>query len=189
MSVDNLHGLDNDNNENNKNNEVNAEEVRQETGFGISNFESTNYADFRQEPIQSAAGLTADNDNGIQNTSLTHDTDFEYFEQSTDATYSDDNNISGNSAESYEDSSLAGKSANHTNIQFEKADYDGSYMQQDRAENVSHDGSYMQQDRAENVSHYGSYMQQDRAENVSHDSSYAQQSRYRCSRKQLQKTK
>ena len=47
MSVDNLHGLDNDNNENNKNNEVNAEEVRQETGFGISNFESTNYADFR----------------------------------------------------------------------------------------------------------------------------------------------
>ncbi len=176
MSVDNLHGLDNDNNENNKNNEVNAEEVRQDTGFGISNFESTNYADFRQEPIQSGAGLTAENDNGIQNTSLTHDTDFEYFEQSTDATYSDDNNISGNSAESYEDSSLAGKSANRTDIQFEKADYDGSYMQQDRAESVSHDGSYMQQDRAENVSHYGSYMQQDRAESVSHDSSYAQQS-------------
>lgn len=176
MSVDNLHGLDNDNNENNKNNEVNVEEVRQETGFGISNFESTNYADFRQEPIQSGAGLTAENDNGIQNTSLTHDTDFEYFAQSTEATYSDDNNISGNSAESYEDSSLAGKSANHTDIQFEKTDYDGSYMQQDRAENVSHDGSYMQQDRAENVSHYGSYMQQDRAESVSHDSSYAQQS-------------
>ena len=162
MSVDNLHGLDNDNNENNKNNEVNAEEVRQETGFGISNFESTNYADFRQEPIQSGAGLTPDNDNGIQNTSLTHntDTDFEYFEQSTDATYSDDNNISGNSAESYEDSSLAGKSANYTETQFEKADYDGSYMQQDRAENVSHDGSYMQQDRAESVSHYSSYAQQ-----------------------------
>ena len=178
MSVDNLHGLDNDNNENNKNNEVNAEEVRQEGGFGISNFESTNYADFRQEPIQSGADLTPDNDNGIQNTSLTHntDTDFEYFAQSTDATYSDDNNISGNSAESYEDSSLAGKSANYTETQFEKADYDGSYMQQDRAENVSHDGSYVQQDRAENVSHDGSYMQHDRAENVSHDSSYAQQS-------------
>ena len=178
MSVDNLHGLDNDNNENNKNNEVNAEEVRQETGFGISNFESTNYADFRQEPIQSGAGLTPDNDNGIQNTSLTHntDTDFEYFAQSTDATYSDDSHISGNSVESYEDSSLAGKSANYTETQFEKADYDGSYMQQDRAENVSHDGSYMQQDRAENVSHDGSYMQQDRAESVSHDSSYAQQS-------------
>ena len=76
MSVDNLHGLDNDNNENNKNNEVNAEEVRQETGFGISNFESTNYADFRQEPIQSGAGLTAENDNCIQNTSIKHDTDF-----------------------------------------------------------------------------------------------------------------
>ena len=162
MSVDNLHGLDNDNNENNKNNEVNAEEVRQDTGFGISNFESTNYADFRQEPIQSGAGLTPDNDNGIQNTSLTHntDTDFEYFAQSTDATYSDDNNISGNSAESYEDSSLAGKSANYTETQFEKADYDGSYMQQDRAENVSHDGSYMQHDRAENVSHDSSYAQQ-----------------------------
>ena len=162
MSVDNLHGLDNDNNENNKNNEVNAEEVRQDTGFGISNFESTNYADFRQEPIQSGAGLTPDNDNGIQNTSLTHntDTDFEYFAQSTDATYSDDNNISGNSAESYEDSSLAGKSANYTETQFEKADYDGSYMQQDRAENVSHDVSYMQQDRAESVSHDGSYAQQ-----------------------------
>ena len=178
MSVDNLHGLDNDNNENNKNNEVNAEEVRQDTGFGISNFESTNYADFRQEPIQSGAGLTAENDNGIQNTSLTHntDTDFEYFAQSTDATYSDDSHISGNSVESYEDSSLAGKSANYTETQFEKADYDGSYMQQDRAENVSHDSSYMQQDRAENVSHDGSYMQQDRAESVSHDSSYAQQS-------------
>ena len=178
MSVDNLHGLDNDNNENNKNNEVNAEEVRQDTGFGISNFESTNYADFRQEPIQSGAGLTPDNDNGIQNTSLTHntDTDFEYFAQSTDATYSDDSHISGNSVESYEDSSLAGKSANYTEAQFEKADYDGSYMQQDRAENVSHDGSYVQHDRAENVSHDGSYMQQDRAENVSHDSSYAQQS-------------
>ena len=27
MSVDNLHGLDNDHNENNKNNKVNAEEV------------------------------------------------------------------------------------------------------------------------------------------------------------------
>lgn len=162
MSVDNLHGLDNNNNENNKNNEVNAEEVRQDTGFGISNFESTNYADFRQEPIQSGAGLTADNDNGIQNTSLTHNTDtnFEYFAQSTDATYSDDNNISGNSAESYENSSLAGKSANYTETQFEKADYDGSYMQQDRAENVSHDGSYMQQDRAESVSHDGSYAQQ-----------------------------
>ena len=162
MSVDNLHGLDNDNNENNKNNEVNAEEVRQDTGFGISNFESTNYADFRQEPIQSGAGLTPDNDNGIQNTSLTHntDTDFEYFAQSTDATYSDDNNISGNSAESYEDSSLAGKSANYTETQFEKADYDGSYMQQDRAENVSHDGSYVQHDRAENVSHDSSYAQQ-----------------------------
>ena len=104
--------------------------------------------------------MTAENDNGIQNTSLTHDTDFEYFEQSTDATYSDDNNISGNSAESYEDSSLAGKSANHTDIQFEKADYDGSYMQQDRAENVSHDGSYMQQDRAESVSHDSGYAQQ-----------------------------
>ena len=178
MSVDNLHGLDNDNNENNKNNEVNAEEVRQDTGFGISNFESTNYADFRQEPIQSGAGLTPDNDNGIQNTSLTHntDTDFEYFAQSTDATYSDDSHISGNSVESYEDSSLAGKSANYTETQFEKADYDGSYMQQDRAENVSHDGSYVQHDRAENVSHDGSYMQHDRAENVSHDSSYAQQS-------------
>lgn len=162
MSVDNLHGLDNDNNENNKNNEVNAEEVRQETGFGISNFESTNYADFRQEPIQSGAGLTPENDNGIQNTSLTHntDTDFEYFAQSTDATYSDDNNISGNSAESYEDSSLAGKSANYTETQFEKVDYDGSYMQHDRAENVSHDVSYMQQDRAESVSHDGSYAQQ-----------------------------
>ena len=178
MSVDNLHGLDNDNNENNKNNEVNAEEVRQEGGFGISNFESTNYADFRQEPIQSGADLTPDNDNGIQNTSLTHntDTDFEYFAQSTDATYSDDNNISGNSAESYEDSSLAGKPANYTETQFEKADYNGSYIQQDRAENVSHEGSYMQQDRAENVSHDGSYMQQDRAESVSHYSSYAQQS-------------
>ena len=176
MSVDNLHGLDNDNNENNKNNEVNAEEVRQDTGFGISNFESTNYADFRQEPIQSGAGLTAENDNGIQNTSLTHDTDFENFAQSTDDTYSDDSHISGNSVESYEDSSLAGKSANYTETQFEKADYDGSYMQQDRAENVSHDSSYMQQDRAENVSHDGSYMQQDRAESVSHDSSYAQQS-------------
>ena len=162
MSVDNLHGLDNDNNENNKNNEVNAEEVRQEGSFGISNFESTNYADFRQEPIQSGAGLTADNDNGIQNTSLTHNTDtnFEYFAQSTDATYSDDNHISGNSAESYEDSSLAGKSANYTETQFEKADYDGSYMQQDRAENVSHDGSYMQHDRAESVSHDSSYAQQ-----------------------------
>ena len=162
MSVDNLHGLDNDNNENNKNNEVNAEEVRQEGSFGISNFESTNYADFRQEPIQSGAGLTADNDNGIQNTSLTHNTDtnFEYFAQSTDATYSDDNHISGNSAESYENSSLAGKSANYTETQFEKADYDGSYMQQDRAENVSHDGSYMQHDRAESVSHDSSYAQQ-----------------------------
>ncbi len=162
MSVDNLHGLDNDNNENNKNNEVNAEEVRQEGSFGISNFESTNYADFRQEPIQSGAGLTADNDNGIQNTSLTHNTDtnFEYFAQSTDAIYSDDNHISGNSAESYENSSLAGKSANYTETQFEKADYDGSYMQQDRAENVSHDGSYMQHDRAESVSHDSSYAQQ-----------------------------
>ena len=164
MSVDNLHGLDNDNNENNKNNEVNAEEVRQETGFGISNFESTNYADFRQEPIQSVAGLTAENDNGIQNTSLTHDTDFEYFEQSTDATYSDDNNISGNSAESYEDSSLAGKSANHTDIKFEKADYDGSYMQQDRAENVSHDSSYAQQSSTAHTDVQGSsYKRQNEA--------------------------
>ena len=164
MSVDNLHGLDNDNNENNKNNEVNAEEVRQETGFGISNFESTNYADFRQEPIQSVAGLTAENDNGIQNTSLTHDTDFEYFEQSTDATYSDDNNISGNSAESYEDSSLAGKSANHTDIQFEKADYDGSYMQQDRAESVSHDSGYAQQSSTAHTDTQGSsYKRQNEA--------------------------
>ena len=164
MSVDNLHGLDNDNNENNKNNEVNAEEVRQDTGLGISNFESTNYADFRQEPIQSGAGLTAENDNGIQNTSLTHDTDFEYFEQSTDATYSDDNNISGNSAESYEDSSLAGKSANHTDIQFEKADYDGSYMQQDRSENVSHDGSYAQQSSTAHTNTQGSsYKRQNEA--------------------------
>ena len=166
MSVDNLHGLDNDNNENNKNNEVNAEEVRQETGFGISNFESTNYADFRQEPIQSGAGLTAENDNGIQNTSLTHNTntDFEYFAQSTDATYSDDNNISGNSAESYEDSSLAGKSANYTETQFEKADYDGSYMQQDRAENVSHDGSYAQQSSTAHTDAQGSsYKRQNEA--------------------------
>lgn len=166
MSVDNLHGLDNDNNENNKNNEVNAEEVRQETGFGISNFESTNYADFRQEPIQSGAGLTAENDNGIQNTSLTHntDTDFEYFAQSTDATYSDDNNISGNSAESYEDSSLAGKSANYTETQFEKADYDGSYMQQDRAENVSHDSSYAQQSSTAHTDAQGSsYKRQNEA--------------------------
>ena len=166
MSVDNLHGLDNDNNENNKNNEVNAEEVRQETGFGISNFESTNYADFRQEPIQSGAGLTADNDNGIQNTSLTHNTDtnFEYFAQSTDTTYSDDKHISGNSAESYEDSSLAGKSANYTETQFEKADYDGSYMQQDRAENVSHDGSYAQQSGTAHTDAQGSsYKRQNEA--------------------------
>ena len=101
--------------------------------------------------------MTPDNDNGIQNTSLTHntDTDFEYFAQS-----SDDNNISGNSAESYEDSSLAGKPANYTETQFEKTDYNGSYIQQDRAENVSHEGSYMQQDRAKSVSHYGSYAQQ-----------------------------
>ncbi len=166
MSVDNLHGLDNDNNENNKNNEVNAEEVRQDTGFGISNFESTNYADFRQEPIQSGAGLTPDNDNGIQNTSLTHntDTDFEYFAQSTDATYSDDSHISGNSVESYEDSSLAGKSANYTETQFEKADYDGSYMQQDRAENVSHDGSYAQQSGTAHTDAQGSsYKRQNEA--------------------------
>ena len=164
MSVDNLHGLDNDNNENNKNNEVNAEEVRQDTGFGISNFESTNYADFRQEPIQSGAGLTPENDNGIQNTSLTHNTDFEYFAQSTDATYSDDNHISGNSAESYEDSSLAGKSANYTETQFEKADYDGSYMQQDRAESVSHDGSYAQQSSTAHTDAQGSsYKRQNEA--------------------------
>ena len=166
MSVDNLHGLDNDNNENNKNNEVNAEEVRQDTGFGISNFESTNYADFRQEPIQSGAGLTPDNDNGIQNTSLTHntDTDFEYFAQSTDATYSDDSHISGNSVESYEDSSLAGKSANYTETQFEKADYDGSYMQHDRAENVSHDGSYAQQSSTAHTDAQGSsYKRQNEA--------------------------
>ena len=166
MSVDNLHGLDNDNNENNKNNKVNAEEVRQEGGFGISNFESTNYADFRQEPIQSGAGLTPDNDNGIQNTSLTHntDTDFEYFAQSTDVTYSDYNNISANSAESYEDSSLAGKPANYTETQFEKADYDGSYMQQDRAENVSHDGSYAQQSSTAHTDAQGSsYKRQNEA--------------------------
>ena len=73
MSENNLYGFDNENIEN-KNNEVNENITRQDEGLGMSNYGSTNYADFRQEPTQTQnSASTAANNEAVQHTKASSD--------------------------------------------------------------------------------------------------------------------
>lgn len=183
MSENKLYGFDNENIEN-KNNEVNENITRQDEGLGMSNYGSTNYADFRQEPtqIQNSASTAANNE-AVQHTKASSDAytandKFDYLAQSDSHIHSGDGTVSGSN---YEANAASGgyvsDAASNDEPQFEELHYDNTYAQQSPTAHADHDNAYTQQSATENVNNNSAYTQSNTTENTStYDNTYARQS-------------
>ena len=183
MSENKLYGFDNENIEN-KNNEVNENITRQDEGLGMSNYGSTNYADFRQEPtqIQNSASTAANNE-AVQHTKASSDAytandKFDYSAQSDSHIHSGDGTVSGSN---YEANAASGgyvsDAASNDEPQFEELHYDNTYAQQSPTGHADHDNAYKQQSATENVNNNSAYTQSNTTENTStYDNTYARQS-------------
>ena len=183
MSENNLYGFDNENIEN-KNNEVNENIARQDEGLGMSNYGSTNYADFRQEPTQTQnSASTAANNEAVQHTKASSDAytandKFDYSAQSDSHIHSGDGTVLGSN---YEANAASGgyvsDAASNDEPQFEELHYDNTYAQQSPTEHADHDNAYTQQSATENVNNNSAYTQSNTTENTStYDNTYARQS-------------
>ena len=183
MSENNLYGFDNENIEN-KNNEVNENIARQDEGLGMSNYGSTNYADFRQEPTQTQnSASTAANNEVVQHTKSSSDAytandKFDYSAQSYSHIHSGDGTVLGSN---YEANAASGgyvsDAASNDEPQFEELHYDNTYAQQSPTEHADHDNAYTQQSATENVNNNSAYTQSNTTENTStYDNTYARQS-------------
>ena len=183
MSENKLYGFDNENIEN-KNNEVNENITRQDEGLGMSNYGSTNYADFRQEPtqIQNSASTAANNE-AVQHTKASSDAytandKFDYLAQSDSHIHSGDGTVLGSN---YEANAASGgyvsDAASNDEPQFEELHYDNTYAQQSPTEHADHDNynnAYAQQSPTEHTDHDNAYTQQSATENVNNNSAYTQ---------------
>ena len=183
MSENNLYGFDNENIEN-KNNEVNENITRQDEGLGMSNYGSTNYADFRQEPTQTQnSASTAANNEAVQHTKASSDAytandKFDYLAQSDSHIHSGDGTVLGSN---YEANAASGgyvsDAVSNDEPQFEELHYDNTYAQQSPTEHTDHDNAYTQQSATENVNNNSAYTQSNTTENTStYDNTYARQS-------------
>ena len=183
MSENNLYGFDNENIEN-KNNEVNENIARQDEGLGMSNYGSTNYADFRQEPTQTQnSASTAANNEAVQHTKASSDVytandKFDYSAQSDSHIHSGDGTVLGSN---YEANAASGgyvsDAASNDEPQFEELHYDNTYAQQSPTEHADHDNynnAYAQQSPTEHTDHDNAYTQQSATENVNNNSAYTQ---------------
>ena len=182
MSENKLYGFDNENIEN-KNNEVNENITRQDEGLGMSNYGSTNYADFRQEPtqIQNSASTAANNE-AVQHTKASSDAytandKFDYLAQSDSHIHRGDGTVSGSN---YEANAASGgyvsDAASNDEPQFEELHYDNTYAQQSPTEHTDHYNAYMQQSVTENENYNNTYAQQSPTGHADHDNAYKQQS-------------
>ena len=180
MSENKLYGFDNENIEN-KNNEVNENITRQDEGLGMSNYGSTNYADFRQEPtqIQNSASTAANNE-AVQHTKASSDAytandKFDYSAQSDSHIHSGDGTVSGSN---YEANAASGgyvsDAASNDEPQFEELHYDNTYAQQSVTENENYNNTYAQQSPTGHADHDNAYKQQSATENVNNNSAYTQ---------------
>ncbi len=180
MSENKLYGFDNENIEN-KNNEVNENITRQDEGLGMSNYGSTNYADFRQEPtqIQNSASTAANNE-AVQHTKASSDAytandKFDYLAQSDSHIHSGDGTVSGSN---YEANAASGgyvsDAASNDEPQFEELHYDNTYAQQSPTEHTDHYNAYAQQSPTGHADHDNAYKQQSATENVNNNSAYTQ---------------
>ena len=183
MSENNLYGFDNENIEN-KNNEVNENITRQDEGLGMSNYGSTNYADFRQEPTPTQnSASTAANNEAVQHTKASSDAytandKFDYSAQSDSHIHSGDGTVLGSN---YEANAASGgyvsDAASNYEPQFEELHYDNTYAQQSPTEHTEHDNAYTQQSATENVNNNSAYTQSNTTESTStYDNTYARQS-------------
>ena len=180
MSENNLYGFDNENIEN-KNNEVNENITRQDEGLGMSNYGSTNYADFRQEPTPTQnSASTAANNEAVQHTKASSDAytandKFDYSAQSDSHIHSGDGTVLGSN---YEANAASGgyvsDAASNDEPQFEELHYDNTYAQQSPTEHTDHDNAYTQQSVTENENYNNAYAQQSSTENVNNNSAYTQ---------------
>ena len=183
MSENNLYGFDNENIEN-KNNEVNENIARQDEGLGMSNYGSTNYADFRQEPTQTQnSASTAANNEAVQHTKASSDAytandKFDYSAQSDSHIHSGDGTVLGSN---YEANAASGgyvsDAVSNDEPQFEELHYDNTYAQQSPTEHADHDNynnAYAQQSPTEHTDHDNAYTQQSATENVNNNSAYTQ---------------
>lgn len=183
MSENNLYGFDNENIEN-KNNEVNENITRQDEGLGMSNYGSTNYADFRQEPTQTQnSASTAENNEAVQHTKASSDAytandKFDCSAQSDSHIHSGDGTVLGSN---YEANAASGgyvsDAASNDEPQFEELHYDNTYAQQSPTEHADHDNynnAYAQQSPTEHTDHDNAYTQQSATENVNNNSAYTQ---------------
>ena len=180
MSENNLYGFDNENIEN-KNNEVNENITRQDEGLGMSNYGSTNYADFRQEPTQTQnSASTAANNEAVQHTKASSDAytannKFDYSAQSDSHIHSGDGTVSGSN---YEANAASGgyvsDAASNDEPQFEELHYDNTYAQQSVTEKENYNNTYAQQSPTEHTDHDNAYTQQSATENVNNNSAYTQ---------------
>ena len=182
MSENNLYGFDNENIEN-KNNEVNENITRQDEGLGMSNYGSTNYADFRQEPTQTQnSASTAANNEAVQHTKASSDAytandKFDYSAQSDSHIHSGNGTVLGSN---YEANAASGgyvsDAASNDEPQFEELHYDNTYAQQSPTEHTDHENAYTQQSVTENENYNNAYAQQSPTEHADHDNAYTQQS-------------
>lgn len=183
MSENNLYGFDNENIEN-KNNEVNENITRQDEGLGMSNYDSTNYADFRQEPTPTQnSASTAANNEAVQHTKASSDAytandKFDYSAQSDSHIHSGNGTVLGSN---YEANAASGgyvsDAASNDEPQFEELHYDNTYAQQSPTEHTDHDNAYTQQSATENVNNNSTYTQSNTTESTStYDNTYARQS-------------
>ena len=180
MSENNLYGFDNENIEN-KNNEVNENITRQDEGLGMSNYGSTNYADFRQEPTPTQnSASTAANNEAVQHTKASSDAytandKFDYSAQRDSHIHSGDGTVLGSN---YEANAASGgyvsDAASNDEPQFEELHYDNTYAQQSPTEHADHDNAYTQQSVTENENYNNAYAQQSSTENVNNNSAYTQ---------------
>ena len=182
MSENNLYGFDNENIEN-KNNEVNENITRQDEGLGMSNYGSTNYADFRQEPTQTQnSASTAANNEAVQHTKASSDAytandKFDYSAQSDSHIHSGNGTVLGSN---YEANAASGgyvsDAASNDEPQFEELHYDNTYAQQSPTEHTDHENAYTQQSVTENENYNNAYAQQSPTEHADHENAYTQQS-------------
>ena len=180
MSENNLYGFDNENIEN-KNNEVNENITRQDEGLGMSNYGSTNYADFRQEPTQTQnSASTAANNEAVQHIKASSDAytandKFDYSAQSDSHIHSGNGTVLGSN---YEANAASGgyvsDAASNDEPQFEELHYDNTYAQQSPTENENYNNAYAQQSPTEHADHDNAYTQQSATENVNNNSAYTQ---------------
>ena len=180
MSENKLYGFDNENIEN-KNNEVNENITRQDEGLGMSNYGSTNYADFRQEPtqIQNSASTAANNE-AVQHTKASSDAytannKFDYSAQSDSHIHSGDGTVLGSN---YEANAASGgyvsDATSNDEPQFEELHYDNTYAQQSVTENENYNNTYAQQSPTAHADHDNVYTQQSATENINNNSAYTQ---------------